>query len=81
MLTRPPCYYHAPATSSCNRHPPNHLERSTASRGRFVNNPRREGVALQLYLKRKDRPKSSYQALGTATQTIVYPDHFADVRI
>lgn len=32
-----------------------------------VNSPRLEWAALQLYLKRKDRPKSSYQALRAAT--------------
>ncbi|MDG7026526.1 MAG: hypothetical protein JRN11_07250 [Nitrososphaerota archaeon] len=32
-----------------------------------MNSPRLEWAALQLYLKRKDRPKSSYQALRAAT--------------
>ena len=32
-----------------------------------VNSPRLEWAALQLYLKRKNRPKSSYQALRAAT--------------
>jgi transcription initiation factor TFIIB len=45
--------------------PPGEIRTITGALG--VSNPRLEWAALQLYLKRKDRPKSSYQALRAAT--------------